>query len=148
MREEISMKTRILFSTLCAAFLFSASTINAEVAAGVILGEPTGISVRINHFPILGFAWSGTYNWTYIYGDYILIDRTVENNVRWYLGAGAAILIGNNESGIGGRVPVGLLYTFDPKFELFGEIVPGIELAPDMRMIIGAGIGIRYIFKG
>ena len=142
------MKPRIFFFLLCAALLFSASPIRAEVAAGIILGEPTGISVRINHFPILGIAWSAPHDWMYLHGDYYFIDRAIEGgeNVRWYLGAGAALLFGDNEAGIAGRVPVGLLFPFDPKFELFCEIVPGLELAPDTRMTVGGGIGIRYIF--
>jgi hypothetical protein len=144
--ERIFMKPRIFFSLVCGAMLFSTSPTKAEVAAGVILGEPTGLSVRINQFPVLGVAWSAAHNWMYVHGDYIFIDRTLEEQLRWYLGVGAVLHIGDGESGIGGRVPIGLLFPFDPKFELFGELVPGLNLVPEIRFNVGGGIGIRYIF--
>jgi hypothetical protein len=140
------MRLRIFFTLICTAIFLSGSAARAEVAAGVILGEPTGLSVRINKFPVLGISWSGVHHWMYVHGDYIFIDRPLEEQVRWYLGLGAVVHIGDYESGIGGRVPIGLLFPFDPKFELFGELVPGLNLLPDVDFTVGGGIGIRYIF--
>ncbi len=140
------MKPRFLRALIFAAVIFSASSaVRAEVAAGFVLGEPTGISVRINHFPVLGFAWSMTHDWMYIQGDYIFIDRMIQERLRWYLGAGVVLEAGH-DGGIGGRVPIGLLWPFDPKFEAFGEIAPGINLIPEVNALLFVGIGIRYIF--
>lgn len=139
------MKLRLFLAAISAAVLISGSAVRAEVAGGFVLGEPTGISVRIDRFLVLGFGHSLMHDWMCIQGDYIFIDRMLQERLRWYLGAGAVLEAGH-DGGLGGRVPIGLLWLFDPKFEAFGEIAPGINLIPEIQPLIGVGIGIRYIF--
>ena len=140
------MKTRIFIALLCGAVLIPVSTARSEVAAGIILGEPTGLSIRINQWPILGLSWSLHREMMYIHGDYYFIDRQLQYPLRWYLGGGVALEVGQGGAGIDARVPVGLLFPFDPKFELFGEIAPGIHLGEDTSPAVAGGIGLRYIF--
>jgi hypothetical protein len=139
------MKLRFALVAFVASLLFSTSAVRAEVAGGFVLGEPTGISVRIERLFVLGFGRSVFHDWMCIQGDYIFIDRMLQERLRWYLGAGALLEAGHN-GGLGCRVPVGLLWPFDPKFEAFGEIAPGINLIPEVQPLLCVGIGIRYIF--
>lgn len=141
------MKRPFLFAAVCAVVLSQASNVRSEVAAGVILGEPTGISIRIDKFPILGFAWSLKHDWMYAHGDYYFIDRTIQDQLSWYLGGGLAVGFGKGDPGLAVRIPVGLQFRFDPHFELFGELAPGITVMPEMEGSIMGGIGLRYIFK-
>ncbi|MBN1129261.1 MAG: DUF3996 domain-containing protein [Chitinispirillaceae bacterium] len=136
------------FFTLAAGMvlLSFAPRAGAEVAAGIILGEPTGVSLRIDHFPVLGFAWSLHDNRMYVHADYIFIDNVLQDPLRWYLGGGLFMGINDDHLGFGVRVPLGLQIRFHPNFEVFGELAPGIELLEETDIYVGGGIGIRYIF--
>jgi hypothetical protein len=135
----------MIFLTACALFIVSQKS-NAEVAAGIIIGEPTGVSVRIDHFPVLGFAWSLHNNWMYVHGDYIFIDEVLSDPLRWYLGGGLFLGINDESVGFGVRVPVGLQIRFHRNFEVFGELAPGLALIEETGLYLGGGIGIRYVF--
>ncbi|MBN1130325.1 MAG: hypothetical protein JXA71_15140 [Chitinispirillaceae bacterium] len=119
---------------------------DAEVAAGIIIGEPTGISVRIDNFPVLGIAWSLRHDWMYVHGDYLFIDRVLQDPLRWYLGGGLFVAVHHDYVNFGVRVPVGLLIRFHPNFEVFGELAPGIALIEETDVYVGGGLGIRYVF--
>jgi len=142
------MKLRFLCAVMCSTVIFSSSTARAEVAAGVMLGEPTGFTVRIDRFPVMGFAWSLSHKWTYLQCDYWIIHKPIPDAARldWYLGAGGGVGLGHGDAFIGARLPIGLQAIFERKFELFGEIAPVLGLAPDVGLFINGGIGFRYIF--
>jgi hypothetical protein len=144
--KGFTMRSRCL-AILAGIILFSSvPRASAEVAAGIIIGEPTGISLRIDHFPVLGFAWSLHHDWMYVHGDYIFIDNVLQDPLRWYLGGGLFLGINSDNLGFGVRVPIGLQIRFDPRFEVFGELAPGIAILEETDMYLGGGIGIRYIF--
>jgi len=137
-------KIAFLFAVAIATIISNAK---AEIAAGIIIGEPTGVSVRVDHFPVLGFAWSLNKNWMHIQGDYIFIDNVIQDPLRWYLGGGLFLGISDDNVNFGVRVPVGLQIQFHPNFEVFGELAPGITILEETDLYLGGGIGIRYIFK-
>ena len=145
------MKTRFFSAAVCGALIFiSRPAAAAEVAAGIVLGDPTGFSIRINQFPVLGFGWSLSRDYMFVNGDYWLINKPLPDAdpLYWYLGVGGALGIGGNHgsSSIGCRVPIGLQAIFNRKYELFGELAPGLGLAPDVDLFVQGGIGFRYIF--
>jgi hypothetical protein len=140
------MKNRLFIAAVSALLLSIAPKAGAEIAAGIILGEPTGVSIRVDHFPVLGFAWSLRHNWMHVHGDYIFIDNVLQDPLRWYLGGGLFIGVGDSHVNFGVRVPIGLQIQFHPNFEVFGELAPGITLLEETEPNIGGGIGIRYIF--
>ena len=140
------MKSRCMIVLAALALCTTTQKIDAEVAAGIIIGEPTGVSIRIDHFPVLGFAWSLHRDWMYVHGDYIFIDNVLQDPLRWYLGGGLFLGIHNDHVGFGVRIPVGLQIRFHPNFEVFGELAPGIALIEDTDIYLGGGIGIRYVF--
>jgi hypothetical protein len=120
--------------------------VDAEIAAGIILGIPSGISLRINQVPVLAFGWNLDDQEMHVQGDYIFINNVLQDPLRWYLGAGLFLGVHNDVS-FGVRIPIGLLIQFHPNFEVFGELAPGITLLEATGPAIGGGIGLRYIFK-
>lgn len=142
------MKPSFSFAVLCASVLSVASLARAEVAAGVMIGEPTGLTVRVDNFPVIGLAWSLTHPWTYLQCDYWIIHKPIQSagSLDWYLGAGGAIGGGGGESFFGARLPIGVQSIVNRKFELFGEFAPVLALAPDVNILLNLGIGFRYIF--
>lgn len=127
-----------------------------RLGAGIIIGEPTGISLKYSNFPVLGIAWS-VENHFHVHCDYWVHEDTLKAPVNWYVGVGGKVRLFTNDSndrkkdsdsdiGLGFRVPVGLQYYIIEELELFGEIVPGISLFPATGFDLDAGIGIRYYF--
>jgi hypothetical protein len=139
------MKSKCMI--LLAALILCTVTLktDAEIAAGIILGIPSGISLRVDHFPVLAFGWDLDGQEMHVQGDYIFIDKVLQDPLRWYLGAGLFLGVHNDVS-FGVRIPLGLLIRFHPNFEVFGELAPGIELIEATKPAIGGGIGIRYVF--
>ncbi|MBN1128201.1 MAG: hypothetical protein JXA71_04410 [Chitinispirillaceae bacterium] len=142
------MKNRFSEVVAGAAFLLTVLTADAaEVAGGFMIGEPTGFSLRINKFPVLCFGWSLPHDYVYVNCDYWLIDKPFPNEDRidWYLGVGGALGAGH-EAFLGCRVPIGIKGIIERRFELFGEIAPGVAIAPEVGLFANGGIGFRYIF--
>ena len=116
----------------------------AAKAIGVIVGDPTGLSFRVNRFPVLAVAWSRDSH-IHINMDYWLFNPKLEWPVKAYIGIGGNFQFGDN-FGIGARFPLGLQLFFARYFELFGELVPGIQFSQDPGFDLDAGIGLRFIF--
>lgn len=124
--------------------------------AGIIIGEPTGISLKYNNFAA-GIAWSID-DYFHVHCDYWFHQAGLVKQLDWFIGGGVKIKAfddhdeGRNHdddhhsTAIGVRVPVGLQYFVVPKVEIFGEIVPGIYLFPDTDFDMDGGIGARYYF--
>ena len=121
---------------------------------GVILGEPTGVSgkswVSQKNAVDGGLAWSfrgsGSFH---IHADYLWhfigVPQATER-FSVYVGVGGRI-IAHDESVIGARFPVGLVWW--PKgapIDVFVEFVPILDLAPASELDANGGIGVRYFF--
>ena len=65
-----------------------------------------------------------------------------------YIGGGALVRLRDDEDNqVGIRIPVGLSYMFDnAPIDIFAEIAPAIDIAPDVRGEVTGGIGIRFWF--
>lgn len=133
-------------------FLTCAAVVPAQVGIGVIVGEPTGLSVRYEASRASSFdgalAWSflGTGS-IYIHGDYLLffdLFSVPEGRLPLYAGIGAKLYIGS-DVGVGARIPLGALYQFaSVPLEIFLEIAPGLLLFPSTAPDAGGGLGIRF----
>jgi hypothetical protein len=139
------MKSKCIALLSALTIIAFAPRVDAEIAAGIILGIPSGISLRIDHFPVLAFGWDLDGQEMHVQGDYIFIDKVLQDPLRWYLGAGLFLGVHHDVS-FGVRIPLGLLIRFHPNFEVFGELAPGITLLEATGPAIGGGIGIRYVF--
>lgn len=128
---------------------------------GIILGEPTGISLKVRLSEntavdgALGYSFVNKES-LHIHGDFLLHDysliRVDEGRLPVYYGIGGRIKLKNKENGndddrIGVRVPLGLAYEFSSrKVDIFLEVVPVLDLAPETDASINAALGARYYF--
>lgn len=122
---------------------------------GVMLGEPTGISVK---------SWNGDYSafdigaaWSlsdrdeaiHLHADYLLhswFDDIENGRLAFYYGIGGRIIF-SDDANAGIRVPLGLNYVFQTApFDVFVEAVPILDLTPDTEFAGNGAVGIRYYF--
>jgi len=146
----------ILFLILVSGSAFSQ---NSGTGVGIILGEPTGISLKhwlsAKNALDAGLAWSFLNNGNVqIHGDYLFhFDPFSNSQIPAYIGVGGRIKLKNNskketDSRIGVRVPIGLDIHFpEPHLGVFIEVVPVLDLSPKTDMSFNAAIGIRYFFN-
>jgi hypothetical protein len=149
----------------CAAF--PAGVVHG-VGVGAIVGEPTGISAKKwisgTRAVDMAAAWSfsGTDSFQF-HGDYLFHDFSLirpegmKGRLPVYTGIGMRLKLkdSNGDSNgrnahdnvVGVRVPLGVTYLFEnAPVDLFTEIVPIMEVAPDTDFDISAAFGARFYF--
>ncbi len=134
------------------------SSYAGKFGAGIIIGEPTGASLKYwlnDTLAIDGAAGWSLHDHTdfYLHSDLLWhkldLIPVPRGRLAGYVGAGGLVRFRNdhynNEFGV--RVPVGVSYMFDnAPVDVFAEIAPALDVAPDARGEITGGIGIRYWF--
>ncbi|HEY4731941.1 MAG TPA: hypothetical protein VIH66_01695 [Gammaproteobacteria bacterium] len=148
---------RIAAGLIGLAVLFISPAQGNNFDAGIIVGDPTGLSIKgwLNNAQAYDAAasWSsGKNDEFYIHADYLHHDYTLikvtqgRGSLPVYYGIGARILNQDNkdtEAGI--RIPVGLDYKVDKMpLSLFVEIVPRLDVTPDTEFELDAAAGVRY----
>lgn len=123
---------------------------------GVILGDPTGISAKGWVSPRAavdaGLAWS-TRDAGYVHAhmDYLWHFKDVVNTsqqVLPYVGVGGRILGNRNTAIAGVRVAGGVAWLpAGAPLDVFLEIAPTVDLAPETELNVDGGIGIRFFFQ-
>ena len=134
---------------------------------GIIIGEPTGLSLKkwIGNDRAIdaGIAWSFSENESlHLHADYLfhrfdlLSGPDVKGRLPLYFGLGARIKLkagdngrGRNEDDalVGVRVPLGISYLLaDAPIDLFAEVVPILDIAPNTDFGLNAAIGVRFYF--
>ncbi|MGY3572770.1 hypothetical protein [Vibrio paucivorans] len=63
--------------------------------------------------------------------------------LNWYVGGGAYF---DWDSDFGARIPLGMNLNFAEDWKLYGQIHPEIEFSDDLKLDIGAAIGVTYAF--
>jgi len=123
---------------------------------GVIIGEPTGPTFKVWTGPKTAIdgavAWSLDGNEDmHMHMDYLIHDFSIakvdKGRFPLYYGIGGRIRFhdGNQDDQIGVRIPVGMAYLFaNSPLELFFEVVPIVDLAPDTELDFNGGVGIRF----
>jgi hypothetical protein len=124
---------------------------------GIIAREPTGVSGKLflsgSNAIDAAAAWSlsGDNDFhiqaDYLYHKYDLI--TVEKGqLPLFFGVGGRVIFREKQDDrIGFRIPVGLAYHFEGvPFDVFGEIVPILDLAPDTDLDLEGAVGGRFYF--
>lgn len=136
----------------------SFSSVNAQkkgdnFGIGVMLGEPTGISIKkwtgdITAFD-LGAAWSlgGKNEALHLHSDFLLHKWFQDNeNLAFYYGIGGRVIL-DDDAHAGIRFPLGLNYVFEnAPFDFFLEAVPIFDLTPDTEFAGNGAIGMRFYF--
>lgn len=126
--------------------------------AGIMLGEPTGLSAKYwlddKNALDFGLAYSfATKNNSmaihcdYIFHNYDLIDSDIKIPV--YYGFGARLRVdGTNNNSLGARGVAGLLYHLPKEsVDVFFEVAPAFILFPKTAFNLDIAIGIRYFFR-
>jgi hypothetical protein len=123
---------------------------------GIILGEPTGFSFKgwIDGKSAIdaGLAWSFLHETSlHIHVDYLLhtTNVTKRKDIPAYYGIGGRIKTeGHGGDRIGVRIVGGLVYYLpESPIDIFGEIAPILDFAPETDFQINVGIGMRYYFE-
>ena len=147
-----------LFIIISFIILFSGYSFSQDkkIGAGIILGEPTGLSFKywLTEKTALdaGFAWSFVdENAFQIQADYLIhnfnLIKVSKGKLPFYFGIGGRLKFSTDVI-LGVRVPLGLAYIFaDEPIDVFLEIVPILDLLPKTDFTIGAAIGGRYFFN-
>lgn len=136
-----------------------------SVSAGIILGEPTGLSLKLWLGDIsaidIALAWSFTDEGAfYVNADYLThffdVFDVAPDRLPLYAGVGGHFRVrsggqGNDdgESRVGAavRVPLGVSFLpTDVPLDLFFEIAPALTIFPETGFSLEGGIGVRYRF--
>jgi len=146
------MKCKMAIIVLLLAAVGSANArMQDSFGLGIIIGEPTGLSVKYwldEERAVDGaLAWSLSDDDSFqLHGDYLIHDyELLEARLKFKDDDGK----GHDEDDavFGIRVPVGITYLFDDTpIDLFFELVPILDIAPDVDLDINAAIGLRYYF--
>lgn len=125
------------------------------IGAGIVLGEPTGITAKV--WGEGGLAADAAVAWSFL-GDsslYIhtnalyhfrVIDTATDNFITPYVGGGVSFRF-EDDLNMGLRIPVGVSWLLSVlPVEIFAEIAPGVGLIPETDFELGAGLGARFYF--
>lgn len=153
------------YTTAIAAILLAVLSANTyakqDLGLGVIVGEPTGLSLKYwldeDRAIDAAAAWSFSGHDSFqLHADYLFhrfdIFETgeVTGKMPLYYGLGARVKDKDkdDDTAFGLRIPLGITYLFaDAPFDLFAELVPIVNLAPDVDVDINAAIGFRFYFQ-
>jgi hypothetical protein len=128
-----------------------------EFGLGIIVGEPTGVNAKL--FLDRGNALDMAAAWSlsgdndlhlqidYLYHRYELI-KVDKGKLPLFFGLGGRVVLRENrDDKVGLRIPVGLAYEFaDAPFDVFAELVPILDLAPDTEFDFEGALGVRFWF--
>jgi hypothetical protein len=147
-----------VMTTNSAPTTYSTSDYAGKLGAGIILGEPTGASLK--YWLNDTVALDGAVGWSYrphsdlylhsdiLWHDFNLIPVS-QGQLPLYFGVGGLVRFrhDNYDNEVGVRAPVGLSYIFDNiPVDVFVEVAPVIDVAPSIRGEVTGGVGVRYWF--
>ena len=154
-----------LIATLSAGQLFAGGSEygpkNKRFGAGIVAGEPTGITLKGYLTKYLALdaiaAWSFFDRGFTVIGDvtYDFLDIPISSStvtLPFYAGAGGMVVIqprgrDDQKTIVGVRVPIGLgIQWVNYPVEVYLEAGPGINLTPKTQFNMTGGLGIRYYF--
>ncbi len=132
------------------------SSVAAAAGIGIIVGEPTGLSFKQGMGGNRSFALAAASSLDgkdalHLHGDLLFHRRDLaevdDTGLPLYYGIGARVKLLESDDLLGIRFPFGLsTFIADGDFDLFIELVPILDLAPDTDFSLNAGLGIRYWF--
>ena len=136
----------------------SASSESGRFGAGITLGEPIGASLK--YWLNDTMAVDGAFGWSshedadfYMHSDVLWHNFDLipvsRGRMPVYFGVGGLVRFrdNNEDNQVGIRFPVGVSYMFDnAPVDVFVEIGPAIDVAPDVEGEVTGGVGIRYWF--
>lgn len=145
--------------------ILSSTASAAGFSLGAIIGEPTGLSAKqelsSGNAVAAAAAWSLSDDESLqIHVDYLFNQRglntpaELRGSSRWYWGLGARFKVSDDDNNsdkddiAGIRVPFGInFYPQTVPLELFGEVVPSLDVVPDSDFDLDLAVGLRYRFQ-
>ena len=138
------------------ALSMNAAAQEHRLGAGMMLGEPTGASIKyfLNEENAIdgGIGWSFTGdNNLHIHSDYLwhnydLFADVGGDRMPIYYGIGARAKFGG-DTRVGIRGPVGVSYMLENiPVDVFAEAGPILDFTPGLRISFTAAIGARFWF--
>jgi hypothetical protein len=123
---------------------------------GLIVGEPTGVSLKQWTGPrtafAFGFAWSFADDAAlHIHADYLLHSTQYSSELNgrspFYYGLGVRLKAEEDDTWLGVRVPLGVAFFInDEPIDFFMEVAPLMDLVPETEFRLNAALGARYYF--
>ena len=151
------MKKGVLMLTL--AILFFSGVVRSQdrgFGLGIILGEPTGISLKKwldrNSAIDRAVAWSFIVPSSFhLHADYLYhkfnIFNVKKGSLPLYFGIGVRVRIRQGDNRLGIRIPVGICYFPERSpLDIFLEFCPVLDLTPATKLRINLSAGVRYFF--
>ncbi len=165
------MKKGLIIIAFALSALYSSAQ-SSGFGLGIVLGEPTGLSLKSwvsgDRALAFGLAWGGLGHGGYIHlhGDYLFHNFSVINvskgRMALHYGPGLRMRAWTGErywnngryydskrgyTRMGIRFPVGLTYMFDgAPVDIFLEAAPALDIIPGTSFDISGGLGFRYYF--
>lgn len=131
--------------------------LSGRLGAGLILGEPTGVSLK--YFLNDRLAVDGAVGWSlsrendlYLQSDFLWhqfdLISVPRGQLPFYVGVGARVQFRDHEDDrVGIRVPFGVSYIFDGlPLDVFAEVAPVLDFVPSTKGRFTAGVGARWWF--
>lgn len=164
MVRKIVLSILTPFLLLTAAGVATAQSNGGNFGLGIIVGEPTGIDAKIfltkKNALEFAVAWSlNDDNDLHIQGDYLwhnyrLIKLDSSDEMPLFFGVGLRAIMrddrddrNDRDDVVGIRFPVGLAYMFaNYPFDIFAQIAPILDVAPDSDFDLEGAIGARFWF--
>lgn len=129
-----------------------------NVGLGAVFGEPTGVS--FNYWSSRTMSFDAAAAWSFVGGGSFQFHADVlfhnfdlfkveKGRMALYYGFGGRFKSedSNGDAVFSLRLPIGISYEFENSpFELFFEVAPMLNLAPETKGDIGGGMGFRYYF--
>ena len=154
-----------MFKTGTLVFVLTLAVASSAIAGdntkgfglGLMAGEPSGLSAKLwtGTRTALdgGLAWSVSENsGAAVHLDYLWhvhdMAKTGKGILPFYYGFGLRYRDRDDRDGdFGIRIPLGLNYLFARSaFDVFFEMVPVLDLAPDQKFSVNLALGARYFF--
>ncbi|KPK74916.1 MAG: hypothetical protein AMJ89_05210 [candidate division Zixibacteria bacterium SM23_73] len=150
------MKRPVIFLMVLAVLICSAAEAqDSGFGLGIIIGEPTGLSAKL--WTGYRTAVDGAVAWSFekessmhLHGDLLFhnfhLTKAHKGKFMTYYGIGGRVKF-EDDGKLGVRVPLGINYLFaKTPLDVFLEIVPILDLAPNTDFSLNGAIGIRYFF--
>lgn len=117
------------------------------------MGPGVGILLSWKERPLVGLTWSLSDKKQTVaaFGDWRVGEGRIEKTpFQYYLGGGGfggvTFNDGDVDLTVGARVPVGMYFLPAKQWELFFQIVPMLEVLPEIGLRLGADLGFKYRF--
>jgi hypothetical protein len=154
MMKKIVSFTIILVCTL--ALLQNVQAKERTFGIGGIIDDPNGISLKawLSESTAVAGAVSvdlgDNYSWVSVHADFLKQNTVVtweEALLQTHFGGGVRIVSGEFQDFIALRAPIGIdVNAVDAPMEVFMEVVPTIDIDPEVFFYFSGAMGFRYYF--